>query len=418
MKARLLFGAILLIALSGCQAEVLPTPAPTDEAPPLLEETPADEAPFTEVAQEVPAPAREMALYVHPSGVFYLNVPAGWEIFDDSGPLQITLRFIPPPGYGSRMGLTVTNEGPLTPDGQRALADQRIAEAYGADSRYSKISQSDDGVGRFIVSADYDDGAGGRGEEVMVLQQAGPFFAVQRVFIAAPDEAILGESLRQSADSLHLDSLAIWGSQTAGINPAELIVTNTRVWTSGKKTIYAGDVFNGSAHPVQEIQVRAAFCSTAGAIRKEVIEPALVPEAGPGERAPFYIAIEDLPRNTTVCLSQATAKPVVADPLAAHSLGVELVLSRDNRGDTIATGRISNAELLPVTAVEITIVLSDSEGRIVGMGLVALEPADLLMPGAGRDFTLTFDDLGGDPAGYAVYTSARRFDLSDPSLRP
>ncbi len=414
----ILLAMLAVFLLSACGSASPTDPAALTLAPATTATADLTLTPLPEGLPTSAIPARELRLYSHASGVFYLSIPEGWEIVDESDVLTLRLRFIPPPGYGSRMSLTITNVGPLVPDAQRALADSRIADIFESDPRYSAISRTDDGVGRFIATADYNDGAGGTGQETMVLQQVGPFFAVERAFLADTDQSLLGDILRQSAESLYIDPLAIWGSRAVGINPAELLITNDRVWMAGDTTIYAGDVFNGSSYAISGIQVHAAFCSAAGAVRREVIEDAIVTDAGPGERVPFYIMAEDLPRNLTVCISQVTAEPAIDDPLAAHSLTTTLSLGQDERGDTAVLGQIINQELVPVVGVVLSVVLYDSEGLVAGYGQFALDPAEVLMPGAVSDFIITFDDLAAAPASYTAYTAARRYDPADPSLVP
>lgn len=420
MRRMLLLTALLLLALSAC-GETATEPDDFPSTTPFnvpVEPTATEAIPSEPGAAIAPTQPLEMRLYTHPSGVFYLNIPILWEVVDESDVLTLNLRFIPPLGYGSRMSLAITNEGPLTPEAQVTMAESVIADTYLSDPRYSHLARTDDGVGRFIVTADYDDGTGGTGSETMILQQVGPFFAVQRIFLATSDRDVLGESLEVSAESLYIDTLAIWGSQAASINPAELLITNDRVWTSGSKTIYAGDIYNASPHRVSELQVRVAFCSSAGAIRREVIEPALIDEINPGQRSPFYIVSEDMPRNTGVCISQVTAKPATENPRIIHSLEVTFSLERDNRGEYLAIGRIVNPGMTPVTAVTLSVLLYDSEGLIAGFGQMSLGPADVLLPGDGRDFIITFSDLGGEPVNTMAYTSARLFEIGDTSLAP
>src|SRR5262245_55286093 len=115
------FLIMALLLLVACQQQTAPTvivPVQTqsgDQAIPVLPTVTTVALTAAPTSLPTPVPLFVSA-YRHRSGVFAINQPEQWEVLDSSTPLRLFVRMLPPMGYGSRITINVTNEGPLTPN--------------------------------------------------------------------------------------------------------------------------------------------------------------------------------------------------------------------------------------------------------------------------------------------------------------
>src|SRR5262245_11026828 len=110
MKQHVIVGVIVCIALvSGCAPDPGSLTPTLDAATPTLEPTVAPS--LTPTPTIIPIAFTQ---FRHKSGVFGLSIPEGWEMLDSSTEQRLQIRFIPPPGFGSRVTVEATNTGILT----------------------------------------------------------------------------------------------------------------------------------------------------------------------------------------------------------------------------------------------------------------------------------------------------------------
>ena len=108
--------------LVACVEEPPPPDTPTPTTPPVVTATPE----VTPTTVSVVAPA-ELVTFRHKTGVFSISQPEDWEVIDESTDQRLSVRFIPPPGFGSRVTLDVTNEGVLTAEQLHQQAEGFVA---------------------------------------------------------------------------------------------------------------------------------------------------------------------------------------------------------------------------------------------------------------------------------------------------
>ena len=258
---------------------------------------------------------------------------------------RLLVRFLPPQGYGSRVTIDITNEGPLNLDAQRALTESYIRLRYGQTGVYTETNRSELPDGRIRILFNYNDTNGGTGLETLFIQQAGPYFVVLRVFLSDTDANKLSGALDAVVASLSVDALAAWGTRVAAINPAELLITNTAIWQDDEGfTYFAGELYNAAPSDIMDAELKLTFCGEGGVILAEVSAPIGLTIIEQGGSAPFGLALEGLQSDVTVCARQASAKPAEIIPSYTNALLLEPATGFDDDDNLVLTGKVTNPE--------------------------------------------------------------------------
>jgi hypothetical protein len=413
----------LPLLLTAC-AGLLPdsTPAPTSEGQSLPVEAPtlepsATPAPATSVPTEVP---RDYRIYQHVSGVFGLTIPIDWEALDASTDQRLLVRYIPPVGYGSRVTVDVTNEGPLPPYEVQALAESYVHLNYtGSDKGYTEIDRSELPDGRLQFVFLYDDGRGASGRETLYIRQAGPYFGALRVFLSEKDTFYLSEALDTMTASFAVDPLAVWGTAVAAINPAELLVVNSLLWRDKDSgTHFTGEVYNASPASISEISVRVAFCTEAGIVQNEITRAPALRVIQSGRSSPFAFTVENLPEEITVCAQQVSAKPAPPMPTYTTALSIDPSARLNSAREVELSGTLTNPGLSPVTNVDAILVVYNADGQVIGQQTISFGPDVTLAPGESHSFNYAFPALGGEGDRFVVLAQGEVVVTYNPSLAP
>jgi hypothetical protein len=407
------------LALAACAAPAPTVPPQATEGLAVLP-TATQPAPATAPPTPVPTEAtRTFVSYTHPSGVFTLNLPDDWEVLDESSDQRLLVRLLPPVGYGSRVTVDVTNEGPLPPQEVGTLAESYIRLHYAEQSGYTEINRSELPDGRLQFVFQYADGRGASGRETLYIQQAGPYFTALGVFLSNRDAPYLSGALETLVASFTPDASILWGSAVASINPAELLIANSTLWQDNDDiTYYMGEVYNASPAEIMDVQVRIALCSEEGVVLAELTRPVALRTAPSGGTVPFSVAFENMPDAPQVCIEEVTAIPARPDPTYSQDLLLNTGTTIGRGGSLIVQGTVSNPTLASMINVEVVIVIYDAEGRVIGLEVVPMETAPQLDPGQSEAFEYTFEELGGEADRYMTFAQATMFNPSDPSLAP
>ncbi len=427
--------AAALLLTAGCLSAPSPTPeaaAVTGEGPALAARptvSPAAGMPTAEtLAAETPTgsptpPPSGAALNLrsarHESGVFSLSIPAGWEEMDHSTDQRLLVSYVPPVGYGSRVTVDVTNEGPLPPAEVRALAESYVHLHYVSQPGYTEISRAELPDGRLQFVFQYSDGQGAQGRETLIVQQAGPYFAALRVFLSSADGVSTGQALEAITASFVIDPLVVWGTSVTVVASSDLPITGTTLWQdSDGVTHYMGEVRNVSPVSVAGVEVRVALCDEGGIVMAEVVEKAALDQVPPGGSTPFAVQAEGLPSGVVVCAEQATASLAGGDRTYTSALALRPRAGFDDDGRVVIEGEVGNPGLAPVTNVEVVLLVYGADDRLVGYHLIGFGPDVTLAPGETAMFIHTFPELGGIAERFATLAEGRVAIFENPSLAP
>ena len=415
---QLLIICLLGLLVTGC------TPADNTPTTSGLPQAPTDVPPAGEVvapsATAIPTEVtRDFRTIQHFSGVYRLIIPADWEAVDSSSAQRLLVHYIPPRGYGSRVAVDVTNEGPLAPEDVRTLATSYVHLHFVNQPGYAEISRSELPDGRMQYVFLYDDGKGASGRETLHIRQVGPYFSTLRVFLADNDAYYLSGALDTITSSFEIDPLAIWGGELAAINPSELLLVNLSLWRDSEGiTYYMGELYNASASDITDVQVRVALCDTSGIVMREVTQPAALDFVAPGGSTPFAASVEGLAAGATVCAQEATANPATPDRNYTTALTLDPTASYSTEGELIIRGRVTNHGLSPVVDIAVIILVYDSETRVIGFEQISYGPGVELAPGDSVQFTHLFPELGAAARRFVTLAQGRVISEWDYSLAP
>jgi hypothetical protein len=396
-------GVLLAAVLTGCLAEPTIAPVPTATSVTLVTATPPPPTPMPPTPAPTEAP-REFVSYSHPSGVFTVAIPSDWEVRDSSRDDRLLVVFEPPMGYASQVSIDIVNEGPLTPDEMRAMADSYLRLSFADDSRYTEVSRADLPDGRLQVTFLYSDGHGATGRETIYLQQTGAYFSALHVFLSDKDVLHLTSALTTMTDSFTIDPLAVWGGALAIIVPDDLRFFRVYSWTdSGSNTYVMGEVYNASMTDASYVTVDATLCDANGVVfetASNVVEMDVLERGG---FAPFVVLFQGAPEGAAPCDTQARAEP--ADHVPYTALALTQTGTFDDFGRLTVSGTVTNNGLEIVGQVEIMIAAYDAEDNVIGYGAANLGDMQLV-PGESAPFEYVFEELGGQAVNLGLWVQA------------
>ena len=424
-RSAALGAGLLVLMLAACRAapQVATAPAVTATEPVEVgpTETPAPAPARTAAPAPTPTePAREFRPADHSSGVFGLSLPAGWETVDESIGERLLVRYLPPPGYGSRIRVEVTHEGPQTPGQVGALVERYVRLHYGSGAAYEEISREDGPDGETRLTFRYDDGQGGAGQETVILRQAGPYFAALSVFLAGDDAPRLTQALETVESSFRVEPLAQWRPGPVAVNPAELIIANTALWEPEEDAsgwVYSGEVSNVSPGAVTDVEVRVVLCDARSVVVSEYRGETGLTVIPAGGSSPFALRLGDLAAGLSVCSEQAEAVAAPQDTPVTTALQVEAGATGD--AETIfVQGQVANPGLASVTDVRLVAAAYDGAGRVVGVATSPLGVGLVLEPGQAAPFEVSVTVLDAEAARTVVLAEARIIVDQNHSLAP
>lgn len=424
-RSAALSAGLLVFMLAACTAtpQAATVPAETATQPVVVSPTGTPTPAPARTAAPAPTPtepSREFLPADHPSGVFGLSIPAGWETADESTGERLLVRYLPPPGYGSRVRVEVTHEGPQTPEQVGALVESYVRLHYNGDDGYEELSREVGPDGETRLTFRYDDGQGAAGQETVILRQAGPYFAALSVFLADDDAPRLAQALDTVAGSFRVEPQAQWRPGPVAVNPAELVIANTALWESEDDVwgwVYSGELTNASPGAVTEVEVRVVLCDTRSVVVSEFRGEVGLSVIPAGASSPFALRLGDLASGLSVCSEQAEGVGAAQDTPITTELQVEG--SASSGGDVIAVqGQVANPGLAPVTDVRLVAAAYDEAGRVVGFETAPLGVGLVLAPGEAAPFEISVPAVDAEAARTVVLAQARVLPLQDYSLAP
>lgn len=413
-------GFLTGLAACGPEPTVIPRPTPT----PTLATAPTSSLP-TATADFVtpnatPAPNELLRVYVpyrNRTGVFSLSHPDDWEVIDQSNERQLLVRFLPPIGFGSRITVDVTNQGPVAPEDLDPIIESYIQLNYVETGNYTEVSRDELADGRRQIIFLYDDRLGASGRETLYIQQTGPYFSAMRVFISDRDGFFMNEAVETIVASYSVDSLAVWGTAVAAINPAEMLLLNTYVWQDRTGiTYFMGELSNASRSEIFGIEMKIAFCNSAGVVLTEVEASPGLDRIRSGRSSPFVASADDLPNDVTICLQEVSARPARPDPFYTDGLSLTAEASLNFRRQLVIRGTLNNPTLVPVNNIRVILGVYDAQAQIIGYGQREYGLDLQLDPGQSVPFEYIFEEIGGTADRFTTLAQGTVVRASNPSL--
>jgi len=374
-------------------------------------------------APELVAPG-DYATYVHPSGVFSLDLPRDWIINDTSDPRSLNVEFSPPQAPEPVLTVFVINAAVLNPaaivdpDAASSSAGydfEMLAATYqtlyhgapGAIYKEMDRSLQPDGSLRIVSVLDT---PGGPVQFNDFVQVVGYYFVALHARLPAEPGQL--RTLDRVINTLNVSQTANWMSDIS-IGPEQSVASEDVIGFTGVNAwetrtggyVIAGQIVNNSPGALEFVRINAQFYDAQNHVmaEKEDFVPSDV--VLPSEVAPFAIAFPDgLPDGAVRYELHASAR--YADFAARNFYGPEnlgLVSQADFGDGSLLTisGTVRNDGTRTASLVKVIITIFDEQQRVTGAETTLVD-RQTLAPGESAGFSVTFVDLGGTPSTFQV----------------
>ncbi|HEC22577.1 MAG TPA: hypothetical protein ENI95_06640 [Chloroflexi bacterium] len=372
---------------------------------------------LTACVAETPTPAlvdpTAFVSYVHPTGVFSLELPPDWIVNDTSDEHALNVTFSPPGESEPLLGVYVVSASVLegveagqadsqAPEGfnLEALVQSYIATFYGkGEGSYKEFGRDPqpDGSLRLRLLVETPQGTSQHNDFLHII---GPYFVVLRTRL--PDDQAQLRTLSRVINTLHVDPSSGWASsveETVATPQDAVGFVSLNAWVdrSGGFEI-VGQVVNNTDLALEFVRINARLYDAENRVLAEQDDFVSSDLIGPGRYAPFSIVFSDgLPPGTVRYDLEASAR--YAEYTARTFYGPEnfAVTSQadfDENGLLIISGQVRNEGNLTANLVKVIVTVFDSEQRVVATDTTLVDN-QRLAPGEQSTYTVTFVELGG-----------------------
>jgi len=362
--------------------------------------------------------------YVHPSGVFTLNLPPNWVVNDASNDYAINVEFSPPDASNPLIGIYVvslagivgpqptpvapgapTPVPPLPDLGGLATAYERTLYASGGDSfQESARELMPDGSLRvkFFLSSN-----GKIAQHNDFVQVIGPYFVAMRTRL--PDDSAQFRTVSRVINTMTINPLSDWSSiiKTEDARPQDAVgfsSLNAWVGSNGGFEI-AGQVINNSPAGLDFVRIQAELYDAENQLLAERDDFVSSDGLLPGQYAPFLLVFADgMPPGTVRYDLHASAR---YEGLTAQSFygpenfEVTTQSGVDGSGLLILKGAVTNLGKATTSLVKVIVTVFDDQQRIIATDTTLVDRQQLA-PGQTANYSVTFAELGGTPNGFIV----------------
>ncbi len=355
-----------------------------------------------------PTPSHALQLYLHPSGIFSLRLPADWSLNDLSTDDTQFVEFSPPGAMRALLTVYITNMGtPLSVETleQAIAAHQASRYSTGSYHPQERAVQVD---GSWLVPAVHH-----TAETSLQLntfyQRSGAFFVVlEAVLPEDPDQL---RTLDQVIDTLAVDPNAAGSIRaTHHIEAPAQEATGTiafdgmYTWTDTQGVFYLnGQVTNQDVLSVEFVRITARLFDAVGDILAEESDFAAVQVLAPGEAAPFSVRFPGgRPAMIVRYELHASARHAVdgaPDYYGPSNFVLEDRADYNDQGHLVIGGTVTNIGSAQAKDVKIVVTIFDGQGRVVAAGNAFGQQSNLA-PEESTDYQLTFFELGGEAVHY------------------
>jgi hypothetical protein len=370
--------------------------------------------------------------YIHPTGVFSLDLPPNWIVNDTSDDYAINVAFSPPDSpepllsvyllsefalgadSSTAEGLPTPEAGP-TPEGQpQADLEEPLIQAYltsfytGGDGVYKELDRElqPDGSLRLSFVIDAPQGTSSHND---FLQLFGPYFVAFRVRL--PDDPAQLRTISRVVNTLSVDETNTWASNvapeeddTTSQGAVGFVSLNTWADRSGGFQI-VGQVRNRTDLSMEFVRITAQLYDSGNRLLGEQDDFVSSDLISPGGYAPFSIVFtEGLPPGTVRYQLNASAR--YADLTARTFYGPEnfAVTSAaefDENGLLVISGQVRNEGPQAASLVKVIATVFDDDQRVVATDTTLVDLPSLAN-GDVSDYAVTFVELGGNPSTFLV----------------
>jgi len=362
--------------------------------------------------------------YIHPTGVFTLDMPPDWIVGDTSDDSALSVEFSPPNSPEPLIGVYVisaemsleTTPSPASeagnvttasasPDLEALINLYQLAFYSGPDITYKEMARDPQPDGslriKFLIDAPQ-----GTTQHNDFVQMRGPYFVVLRTRI--PEDHAHLRTLSRVINTLTVNEQAGWSSAAPDEDGNRDVVgfANLNAWSDRNGGFQiVGQVVNNAPLALEFVRITVQLYDRDSRLLAEQDDFVSSDLILPGEYAPFSIVFSDgLPAGTVRYDLHASAR--YADYAARTFYGVEnfAVTSQadfDENGLLVVSGQVRNEGNLTASLVKVIVTIFDSEQRVIATDTTLVD-LQRLAPGEASTYSVTFVELGGTPNTFLV----------------
>jgi hypothetical protein len=398
MRRFLFLAAILLLWVTGCVEE---------EATPAL----VDPTGFV--------------TYLHPTGVFSLDLPPNWVVGDTSDETAVNVEFSPPDSPEPLINVYVITASalpqptpfpggdpsmitptPASPDFEPLLIFYQTSFYNRTDWTYKEIGRDDqpDGSVRIRFLIDAPSGTSQRNDFIQVI---GPYFVAMRILL--PEDHAQMRTLTRIVNTLDVNDGAGWASVLPQEDTAPHDVVgfaSLNAWADQNGGfVVVGQVVNNAPLALEFVRISAQLYDADGNLMGQQDDFVSSDLVLPGEYTPFSIIFTDgLPAGTVRYDLYASAR--YADYAARSFYGpqnfaVTSEANFDEHGLLVIGGQVRNEGNQTASLVKVIVTVFNDQQRVIATDTTLVD-LQRLAPGETSSYTVSFVELGGTPHNFMV----------------
>lgn len=392
-QAILLLSALLLL-LTACNDDAVvfaPTPIPADRSP---------------------------LRYTHPTGVFTIDLPREWAVFEQLRGDLAAAHFTPPGGNTPTIKAAVALL-PQAPELPSELVNRYQRDIRPDANRYTEIDRQmlPDGSWRLTGIRQTIGGTVESLNTFIVITETpstdengntSAYVGVLEVILPQTNEDLLTAEVITNTFSINPTAPLQPGtlSLLASARPTPLEVTNITAWTTPSNVYFiTGEVLNIGQQPISEIPVQAILRADDGTELAQAVDTVMGHALPPGQFAPFSLRFgEGRPADATtfsLFLGNADWQPTTAPIIYDVQTLTWTNEPRRVNDRLVVTGTVTNIGRTTATNLLATLTVFDAQNDVIAAAFITLDD-ETLPPGASTDYEFNLTEFGGEPVNYLV----------------
>ena len=373
----------------------------------------------------------DFVTYVHPSGVFTLDLPPEWVVSETSSDTALNVEFSPPNSPEPLVGVYVTTLSTIasgqvsaTPNPSITPQPGSTSEPPGADleslattyeltyyhttsdtifKEMGRDPQPDGSLRlRFVVDAPQ-----GTSTHNDFIQVRGPYFVVLRIQL--PEDHAQMRTVSRVVNTLTVNEGAQWASadpKNQSANRDVVGFANLNAWSDANSGFeIAGQIVNNAPDALEFIRITAILYDANNNILAQQDDFVSSDLVLPGEFAPFSLLFPDgLPPGTVRYDLNASARYADFTTRTFYgpkNFGLTQDAGFDENGLLVVQGQARNEGNQPANLVKVIVTVFDAEQRVIATDTTLVDQ-QRLAPGEASAYSVTFVELGGTPNTFLV----------------
>lgn len=356
-----------------------------------------------------PPPDVSALTYTHPGGVFTVNVPRNWSVYEQNTTALASAAFSPPNADAASVRFAVMNMGSkLDSAGLGAFMDRYQAQIRPDAKRYHEINRQAMGDGSWRLSG-LRQTAGGETEQLNTfIQQTGNFIGLAEVTL--PVDSVQRDDLQRVVNTFSINPNATLQSAEPDVlayaGGSGLDVLHLATWTTpGGVFFITGEVANNGTTLITDLPVSAVLRTGDGLPVAESVDVVMGYGIPPGGFAPFSLRFGQGQPALTQTFELSLGGEDWTPDSSRIVYGQDDLTWTDNseinaEGMLVITGNVTNIGTNLIRDLRAVATVFDADGNVIAAGFIDFAAG--LNPGDASAFRLPVPEMGGQAVNYIV----------------